>query len=112
MTIADSRFGCEFLTKKGKVFKFDSNECMINYIVKNNVDESSIYSLLTSDYSSPGKFIDAKNATFIINNSIQSPMGANLAAFAEKNAADQMHEKHDGKILNWKKIFQEISVRN
>jgi len=108
MTIADARFGCELLTKKGKVYKFDSNECMINYIVKNKTGEETINSLLTSDYSSPGKFINARDAFFIINPAIQSPMGANLAAFAEKNTT----EKYDGKILSWEKTFQKISSKN
>jgi copper chaperone NosL len=112
MTIADSRFGCELLTKKGKAYKFDSNECMINYIVKNKVEESTISSLLTSDYSSPGKFVNAKSAFYIINPAFQSPMGANLAAFAEKNTAEQLHAKYDGKILGWEQTFREVGEKN
>lgn len=111
MTIADSRFGCEILTKKGKAYKFDSNECMINYIVKNNVEKESIALLLTSDYSSTGNFIDVNNAFFIISPSFQSPMGANLAAFSKKNTADQLKEKFDSKILDWGQTFQEISKK-
>ncbi|MBI4946986.1 MAG: nitrous oxide reductase accessory protein NosL [Bacteroidetes bacterium] len=108
MTISDSRFGCELLTKKGKVYKFDASECMINYISKNKVEEGTIYSLLTTDYSSPGKFINARNALFLISNSIQSPMGANLAAFAEKKTAGA----YDGNLLSWEQIFMEISQKN
>ncbi len=112
MTIADSRFGCELLTKKGKAYKFDSNECMINYVAKNKVGEETIYSLLTTDYSSPGKFVNAKSAFFIINPAFQSPMGANLAAFAEKNTAQQLRAKYDGKILSWEQTFREVAEKN
>jgi copper chaperone NosL len=112
MTIADSRFGCELLTKKGKVFKFDSNECMINYVSKNKIGEETISSLLTSDYSSPGKFVNVKNAFFIINIDFQSPMGANLAAFEEKNTSEKFHTKYDGKILNWEQTVQEVREKN
>jgi copper chaperone NosL len=108
MTIADSRFGCELLTKKGKAFKFDSNECMIKYIAKNDIKEESISMLLATDYSDPGKFVDAKNAFYIIDSSIQSPMGANLAAFSEKNKPS----KYETKILNWGQAFQEVSTKN
>ncbi|MBI4931472.1 MAG: nitrous oxide reductase accessory protein NosL [Bacteroidetes bacterium] len=112
MTIADSRFGCELLTKKGKAYKFDSNECMINYIVKNKIGEETIYTLLTTDFSSPGKFVNAESAFFIIDSAFQSPMGANLAAFAEKKSTGQFHAKYDGKFLSWEQTFQQVSEKN
>jgi copper chaperone NosL len=108
MTITDSRFGCELLTKKGKAFKFDSNECMINYISENKIEESSINSFLTTDYSSPGKLIDAKNSFFIVHSDIQSPMGGSIVAFTEKTSA----QKYDTAILNWVQILQHVSSKN
>jgi hypothetical protein len=32
MTIVDKRFGAEFVTGKGKVFKFDDVNCMVEFI--------------------------------------------------------------------------------
>ncbi len=108
MTIADPRFGCEFVTKKGKAFKFDSNECMVNYISKRNIEEASISLLLSSDFSSPGNFINANNAFFVMSDSIQSPMGAGIAAFSDKKSS----ERYDGKNLKWTDLFQEVSSKN
>ena len=112
MTIADSRFGCELVTKKGKSYKFDSNECMINYLVRNNIEKKSIALLLTSDYSSTGNLIDVNNAFFIINPAFQSPMGANLAAFSKNKNAGLLKKKFDYKILSWEQTFQEISKKD
>ena len=30
MNISDSKFGAEIVTKKGKIFKYDAAECMLN----------------------------------------------------------------------------------
>ena len=39
MKIADARFGAELVTSKGKVFKFDSAECLIwSYINDENTE--------------------------------------------------------------------------
>jgi len=35
MTIMDQKFGTEIVTKKGKIYKFDSDECMRNFYNKN-----------------------------------------------------------------------------
>ena len=42
MTIMDKKFGAEILTKKGKAVKFDALECMINYLLENNINESDV----------------------------------------------------------------------
>jgi copper chaperone NosL len=42
MSIVDQRFGSEIVTQKGKVYKFDAVECMINYLDDRVEDESKL----------------------------------------------------------------------
>lgn len=77
MTIVDRAFSAQAVSKKGKQFKYDAIECM----VKDLHDHSDAMSIeLVADYTEPGHMIQVEEAIFIINDSLNSPMGANLAA--------------------------------
>ena len=77
MTIVDKVHAAEIVTKKGKVYKFDATECMINFM--NDFDASEIELYLSNNYTEPEQLIDAKRATFLISKNIPSPMGAYLS---------------------------------
>lgn len=76
MTIADKRFGGELITKKGKVFKFDSLECLNEYINLHTDD----YKIYVVDSLHSGNFIEAEKANFEIHSDIRSPMGQGILA--------------------------------
>lgn len=107
MTIVDNQHAAEAVTLKGKVFKYDAIECMINDIKqKNNVELGLLF---VNDYSSPGALIDAKNATFLISKEIKSPMGAFLSAFEKQIEAQKVLDEHKGNLYNWEEIQKEIN---
>ena len=54
MSIVDQRFAGEIVTQKGKVFKFDAVECMLNYINNQVEDQRTIKLILTNTYDNPG----------------------------------------------------------
>ncbi|TRZ66677.1 hypothetical protein D4R20_00215 [bacterium] len=104
MTIEDSRFGAEIVTKKGKVYKFDAVECMINYIKKGKLSESDAGSYWVIDYNKPTILIDALTAYYLICPSIPSPMGAFISAYSSKSVAEEMKNQKGGEILSFKEI--------
>jgi len=104
MTIMDAKFGAELITKKGKVFKFDSGECLINFLQENR--EQNVEQIYVINYQSPGVLIDVQHAFFVQGGEIQSPMGGRLAAFyLQEGAQAYMKEKH-ASIFNWNTIKQ------
>lgn len=103
MTIVDKIHGAEIVTKKGKVFKFDAIECMINYSKEIEKEEISLY--LSNHYNTPEELIDVKNATFLISESIPSPMGAFLTAFESKTNAEKIKSKKGGELYTWKSLL-------
>ncbi|MFA5296893.1 MAG: nitrous oxide reductase accessory protein NosL [Lutibacter sp.] len=107
MNIVDKTHASQFVTTKGKQFKFDAIECMVNYIGQNS--EEKIALLLVSDYGNPGEMTEAETATYLISTAIKSPMGANLSAFSLKNTAEGLQQKHSGEIFTWETLKQKLS---
>lgn len=96
MTIVDRQHAAEIVTVKGKAYKYDAIECMMNDLSKWNRPEPFIY--LVSDYAKPGELIDATNASFIITEEIPSPMGEYLSAFTV------FDKKYTGEEMDWKRL--------
>jgi copper chaperone NosL len=106
MTIVDNRHASEMVTSKGKVYKFDAIECMINDLKQR--EDLKIGLLLVSNFNDPGQLIDARSAAFLISESIPSPMGAFLSAFPEKNSAELVKTERGGELFDWNTIMEEI----
>ena len=91
MTIVDKIHAAEVVTAKGKVYKFDATECMINFL--NEFDTSTIALYLSNNFTNPEELIDATQATFLISKNVPSPMGAFLSAFKNKEDALTLAQK-------------------
>ncbi len=103
MTIVDKLHAAEIVTKKGKVYKFDATECMINFLEE--FDASTVKLYLTNHYTEPEELIDATQATFLISNNIPSPMGAFLSAFKNKEDAIKKQTEKGGNIYTWNELL-------
>jgi len=104
MTIIDHKFGAELVTKKGKIYKFDSIECMENYLKQEHLDESAMVHVLVVDYLSDGNLINANSASFLKSEKLQSPMGAGLSAYVGKNEGEPMQQEYGGTWLTWNQL--------
>ena len=109
MSIVDQRFGCEIVTKKGKVFKFDAVECMVNYMKERVEDEGKLALLLTNTYDKPGKFTPAPQAHYLISKNMPSPMGAYINPFAELVEAQKMQQQNSGEIFSWDELRKKFA---
>lgn len=99
MTIVDKQHAAQLVTVKGKAFKYDAIECMMNDL--STWDGPDIQYYLTNDYASPGSLIDAQKASFLISEAIPSPMGAFLSAFENPGVRDQTLVTRGGQALSW-----------
>ena len=102
MNIVDNQHAAQLVTKKGKVFKYDAIECMIRGLKKK--DEINIALYVITDYSEPGKFTDAVQATYLISENIPSPMGANLSGFKSKETASSIQKEKEGTLYTWNEL--------
>ena len=110
MTIVDKLHAAQYVTKKGKQYKFDAVECMVNKINRESVlPELAI--LRVADYGDDGKMVNALTATYLISPAIKSPMGANLSAFADKKKAEEAQAKNGGDLYTWKQLLNHMAKR-
>ena len=106
MTIVDNQHASELVTAKGKIYKYDAIECMINDLKKRDTAEVGL--LLVNDYSKPGELISAELATFLISEGVPSPMGAFLSAFSDKSAAEAVKSENGGELFDWQEVKNQI----
>lgn len=85
MTIADPNYGGEIITKKGRIYKFDATECLINYF---NENEVTVSQKLVIPFDDPKHLHLVDSVHFVIDEKYRSPMGKNLAAFKDKSNAE------------------------
>jgi copper chaperone NosL len=83
MTIVSQAYSAQAVSQKGKQYKYDAIECMLNDQLQHNYDMAVN---LVADFEQPGTMIDVHKAGFVINDSIKSPMGGNLAAFKKESS--------------------------
>lgn len=107
MNIVDKTHAAQYVTKKGKQFKFDAIECLVNDL--NEKTEDDLAFLLVSNYDNPGEMIDARAASYIITPAIKSPMGANLSALSSTEKASELQQKHGGNLFTWESLKQRLS---
>jgi len=106
MTIVDNQHASELVTAKGKVYKYDAIECLINDLKKR--DSTEVGMLMVNDYSNPGELISAESATFLISEEVPSPMGAFLSAFKNKADAEAIKSENGGKLYDWQSVKKQI----
>lgn len=111
MIISDQRYGTELITTKGKIYKFDSIECLAAYLIEDKKDAKNLQSIWTIDFKYPEKFIDAKEAWYLHSDLLKSPMGLNLSSFTDKNAAENVKNVFPGELIRWKDVKKIVKIK-
>lgn len=101
MQLDNIHYGCELITKKGKIYKFDSDECLMHYLLKHHDVALQASKLMVTPYNKPGVLISADSSFYLINSKLHSPMGENIASFSNKEAAYKVKDQYGGDILTW-----------
>ena len=108
MTVSDTRFGGEVVTAKGRVHTFDSVECLASY-VNALPDSTAAAGVWVADYESSA-MIPAARAHFVRGGSLHSPMGRDLAAFAERHDPAALTARYGGEVVTWAQIRAEVAA--
>ncbi len=108
MTLMDKKFGSELVTKKGKVYKFDDTNCMVNFMNSAEMEGEEIAFKLIVDYTQPEKLIQMEHAFFLKSDEIRSPMNSEIAAFETKKAMKEYKKKWKAIYLGWGELQTEF----
>lgn len=107
MTIVDKRFGAEFVTGKGKIFKFDDVNCMVEFIQRAPHEQDSAAQRLIVTFNQGGTLAKADNLVFVKHKDLRTPMRSHVAAFEDKPSAqaalDELGE--GGEVITWQDVM-------
>ncbi len=110
MTIMDHRYGTEIVTDKGKVYKFDSVECLVEFLQEKEGGEEAFSLVLFTPYDQPGKLVNAYESHVLHSRNLPSPMGMFLSAFETEATAMSYKESHGGKVYCWEGLRENFEV--
>lgn len=102
MNVVDNQHAAQFVTSKGKCYKFDAIECMLN--LEKDFVEAPIELYLICDYTEPGNLVDATTATYLVSENIPSPMGGFLSGFSSEAAAQTTQAEANGDLYTWQQL--------
>ena len=98
MGITDPRYAAEIVTRKGRVYKFDSIECMVAATLDGTVDPGEVKRYWVKDWKTQ-EWVDARKAFYLQSSSLRSPMGLNITAFASRKDLEEVKMTYDGMEL-------------
>ena len=108
MTLMDKKFGAELVTAKGKVYKFDDVNCMINFINSGYLEDETLSHKLIVDYSQSEKLIPAELAFYLKSDQIRSPMASQIAAFETEKIMLKHKPKLKAIYLGWGELLTQF----
>jgi copper chaperone NosL len=108
MTIMDQRYGTELVTTKGKIFKFDSVECLVKYFKDGEVDQQNVKLVLLTPFNHPETLEDANHSYILHSQGLPSPMGMFLTAFKDEATAKKFQQETGGTIYTWQELLDKF----
>jgi len=107
MIIVDQAHAAQMITDKGKAYKYDATECMMQHLA--SWQGPLVDQVLVTDYITPGTLINAKEAHYLFSEHIPSPMGAFLSSFYDKDQLASLSQQGDQSV-NWLELSQQYKV--
>lgn len=107
MVISDQRFGCQIVTRKGRVYKFDDLCCMHDFVKDGSLKEGDVKQRYVSDFNRPNAFLAAEKAHYL-RGGIKSPMASDSPAFATEAERDVVKAQvKAGEVAHWPQVVLE-----
>ncbi len=100
MLISDAKFAAEWITEKGKIYKFDDLGCLYDFIT----DEHLRGQGYMTSFEANETFLSLDSAMLLQHPGLRSPMRSHIAAFSDPPSAEAIADKlgrDQGKLLTW-----------
>ena len=104
MTLIDNKYGAELVTKKGKIYKFDDMNCMLNFYHSGYEEPTDFQFLQVIDFSRPGILIDGMHALYLKSDDLRTPMASGIAAFESEQTLNEAKQTFKGVMLSWGEV--------
>ena len=103
MTLVNRHYGAEFITGRGKVFKFDDLNCLTAYERRVASPADPAAQSVVIDFNRPNQFLPVGAAWFLHHDTLRTPMASSLAAFASETELEVVRRElgGGGRVLRW-----------
>lgn len=100
--------GAEIVTETGKIYTFDSAECMVNHLLT-STEEKDVHSTWVTDFASPEELVPAREAHYLVSPMLASPMGLGITAFRRAEDRDGAVNSFGGRAAEWEDVVELVS---
>lgn len=104
MTVSDNRFGAELVTSKGKIYVFDDEICLIEFLKQHEEIKKNKNEFYFTNFFEDHRLIPVKTAFIVKTKSHRGPMEGNYIAFANKERCDEYIKLNGGELLSWENL--------
>lgn len=108
MTISDTRFSSEIVSKKGKIFKFDDMHCMLTFLNDKQLDTANVKAYYFANFNNPKELLPLEKSFFYKGADFKTPMGGNIAAFSGEDDIKKIQEHFNGMQIQWSNIISAV----
>lgn len=106
MMITDSEFGSQIVNNQGRAYKFDSVECMAAFAIANQGE--NVHSKWVPNFSNPNEWLLAEDAVYLHSETLRSPMGLFMSAYADRASAEEMKKEYGGEIIDFNTVKEVV----
>jgi copper chaperone NosL len=108
MPVADTRFGAELISSKGKIYKFDDINCMLQWKKNGGGSNVDFKHILVVNYFNPIDLMQADKAVYLKSDKIRTPMNSGFAAFSKEEEAKNLQQEIGGTLVSWQQVVANI----
>lgn len=109
MRVSEEHFASQLRTQQGRVYVFDSIECMAEFVHDADANNIDVRGMWVTDFTQAGSWLEVDEAHFLQSRELRSPMGMNLSAYATESAARTHQDEHGGDVLDWNGVLTLVS---
>ncbi len=108
MPVADTRFGSEIISDKGRIYKFDDINCMLQWSRQSSNINAGSANFYVVNYFDQIDLMNAADAVYLKSDNLRTPMNSGFAAFANKEDAEKLLKDDGGVLVDWNFVQNEI----
>ncbi len=108
--IDDNHFGSTLVALDGKVFKFNSIECLMAFHIQPTIPNEQFQASWVCDYNNPGHLLRAGEAVFVHSVEKPSPNGVGLFAFSSDEDAQKFAGENAGQTMKWEDVKKTVQA--
>ena len=108
MMISDGEFASQLLNTQGRAFKFDSVECLAAFDLTNENPES-VHSRWVPNFKNPSEWLEAESAVYLHSETLRSPMGLYISAYASSDEASEMMQEYGGSVVGYDYVLDLVA---